>query len=189
MKAILCTPNYRIPVELAEDPGGLIFVVSQKDGRQMFYLEPDLTGEFPQSNPLDWVYGTDDLPENIEPQRRPRITVNDLRPGDSEYNWKLIVERFPWLFAKDFEYKQATKYAEQVSGQKMTAIEPGSPAGQLAADVAACLPILDQVVNKGRLVYGHQARIAEALGITNEGGNRKRILAVRNELLKRGRAA
>lgn len=54
---------------------------------------------------------------------------------------------------------------------------------QLAKDVAACAPYVDELLEGGELVYGGQSRIARILGLTNGGSHRQRILAVADELV------
>jgi hypothetical protein len=111
-----------------------------------------------------WRFGADDLPDNIEPVRGHEITMADLRPGDDAHNWRLIARRFPWLFAKEYSFKQAVKYAETLAA--LPAGE-GPEAGPIEADLEKCLPYLDDLTRKDGSL--NQAAIARILGGKNAG--------------------
>jgi len=124
----------------------------------------------------NWIFASDDLPENITPQDHPAITMSDLRPGDSEYNWKLLVRRFPWLFAKDFEYKQAAKYAEEIAVSKT-----GASVDPLASDMALVMDSLDTITRADGSI--NQSEVGRLIGVPNAGqSNRKRIMRIVQEL-------
>lgn len=177
-------------LRLVGEGDDLVFRLNFRDffllAATLLHVPQDLAEQPPaavEPQPQTWVFsGDDDLPDNIEPRRDHEITMADLRPGDDEYNWRLIVRRFPWLFAKDFGYKQAVKYAEQVSAAKAAQPDPLSTEAQLQLDLATVRPHLRKIIQQGQFVYGYQSRIAEALGIPNAGGSRRRIKNVADAL-------
>jgi len=107
-----------------------------------------------------------------------RITMNDLT-GDPFHDWPLIVARFqhslPDLVEVIYSDPKLTRY---LRGQpRDTAAQPAAQAGpsQLWLDLDAIRPHLSLIVQDGQFVYGYQSRIAEALGVPNQGNYRRRI--------------
>lgn len=190
-KALLIHGAKQTPVTVEEtSDGGLVVHLN---GKRWFSLEPvEATEELPlppKPQQQEWIFKSgEDLPENIVPQDEPEITMSDLRPStpeNAEYNWRLIVRRFPWLFAKDYEYKNAVKYAEELANQKTVDNQPVKARGQLYQDLETIKPYLSEIIQDGRFVYGHQSVIARLLGGENHGGfRRNRILPVEAALLR-----
>lgn len=179
--AVLVQGTKRTPVIVDEDKDGSLVIYLQS--KRWFSLEePEEELPLPRLE-QEWVFSDDDLPDNIEPQDNPEITINDLLPSTPEnsmYNWRLLVHRFPWLFAKDYEYKQAVKYAEEVSAGKVATGNPRAAVhSQLRLDLEMIRPRLTEIIQSGQFVYGHQSVIARLLGGENHGGfRRNRILPV-----------
>lgn len=189
MKAIMYHGSKQTPVTVEEVADGGLIVWSENS--PLFILRPveDEKRLYPNSPQIkqEWVFNEgDDLPANIEPQEYSQITMGDLRTGpeNSAYNWRLIVRRFPWLFAKDFEYKDAVKFAAEVAGQSAGPSLAKSKS-QLDLDLEAIRPYLNEIIQDGQFVYGHQSVIARVLGGKNDGGfRRNRILPVETALAK-----
>lgn len=133
------------------------------------------TNKTPVANSTWQFRDNEELPENIRPGDE-TITINDLRPGDSAHNWRLLVRRFPWLFAKDFEYKDAVKYAKELN--------PVSGDGnQLSADLATVMPYLEEIRRPDGSL--NQSEIGRLIGCDNAGAGRRRIMRVITELERR----
>jgi hypothetical protein len=136
----------------------------------------------------DWTFSDEDLPDNIQPAADPGITLADLRPGDDARNWRLIARRFPWLFAKEVGFRQAQKYAQEILAGQATVKPAPSIGEQLKLDLARVRPHLGRIIHRlegqYQFVYGYQSRIAEALGVPNEGGHRRRIKNVADALAR-----
>lgn len=190
-QALLVHGSKQTSVTVEEtDGGGLIVWLENKP---LFILKPiEEENRVWRNSPeikQEWTFSDDDLPDNIEPQDRSLITMSDLRPSTPEnaaYNWRLIVHRFPWLFAKDFEYKHAVKLAEQIATeQDTTGKAPAKIKSQLQLDLETIKPHLDEIIQDGQFVYGHQSSIARILGGKNDGGfRRNRVLPVEAALTK-----
>lgn len=130
-------------------------------------------------------------------ERWNNIRLEDIPTDDPLTAWKLIYLRF-----KDSEigelaslaqhagemYYSLLKRTDKINNLETKVDGLATPAQTLAADIAA-VEHLD-LIDNGRPVWGAQSRVAEALGITNDGAtNRKRILAVLDELAARERRA
>lgn len=182
MKAVMYHGSKETPVTVEEVADGGLIVWSEN--KPLFILRPveeQSRSTSPQAR-QEWIFNEgDELPVNIEPQEYSVITTNDLKPGpeNSAYNWRLIVRRFPWLFAKDFEYKDAVKFAQEVAQGGETGAVPPVKVSQLELDLEAIRPHLHEIIQYGQFVYGHQSVIARLLGGKNDGGfRRNRVLPV-----------
>lgn len=189
-RALLIDGQRQTPVTVEEttDGGWVIWIPNHSP---LFLRPMEVEGSNFANRPhpqQEWVFNDgEDLPENIEPQDHPQITLSDLRPStpeNSSYNWRLIVRRFPWLFAKSFEFKQAEKYAEQVAAKQFTSNDaPAKAPSQLQLDMKTIKPHLSEIIQNGQFIYGHQSTIANLLGGKNDGAfRRNRILPVEAEL-------
>lgn len=106
-------------------------------------------------------------------------TTDRLNPRAAGWEWltpQMVIDWFktrPALRAHAADVEQVL--APLVLDQDSDAADP------LDQDLAAVAHL--ELVQDGQLVYGAQARIAEALGIPNAGSHRKRVLAVAELLL------
>jgi hypothetical protein len=123
------------------------------------------------------TFDADGLPENIKPASCPsQITMADLRSpdpysnvlgrADAEHNIRMLALRFPWLYARDVDHKEAEKIAEEALQQP----------DQLAADLALVEPLLDRIVVGDKI---NKSEIARTLGLRpTSATNSTRVQAV-----------
>lgn len=127
-----------------------------------------------------------DLPIEIRPHPGRSVTRADVAAADSESaRWALLAQRYPWLFADDPALDKPPATAKDIKrlGRSAGASGGGDTAASLTADLAAVADIADELLDDdGAPVYGAQSRVADALGVTNGGAHRKRILAVLAEI-------
>lgn len=101
-----------------------------------------------------------------------RIRLQDLT-GDPHHDWPLIVARFqhtlPDLVELIYTDPAISRYVKEQA--QPAQVKPS----QLWQDLDVIRPHLPKIVHNGQFVYGHQSRIAEALGIPNQGSYRRRI--------------
>jgi len=111
-----------------------------------------------------------------------RIRITDLT-GEPFHDWPLIVARFqntlPWLIEVIMSDPAITRYLK-IKNEDTT--PPAAGPSQLWQDLDAVRPHLSKIVQAGQFVYGYQSRIAEALGIPNQGSYRRRIQNVARAL-------
>lgn len=123
-----------------------------------------------------------------------RINLADLsRPGlSTSQKWLMLLRHFlasphgqravgeDVLRAMYAEYKAAQKREGELRrlGQIITEVEATGPEppDQLAADYAAILPHLADIIQAGRFTYGHQSYVARLLGGQNAGAFRENRL-------------
>lgn len=119
------------------------------------------------------------------PGRRIRLEHLD-QIADSANKWAAIAARFPWLFpAEQKSVKAPDSMAEiEAMANSVTGGDAAPRPSQLDLDWRTIEAHLDELVSDaGELVRGHQSRIAELLGGSNEGAfRRSRVLPVEARL-------
>lgn len=111
------------------------------------------------------------------------IQITDLT-GDPFHDWRMIVARFqntlPWLVEVILSDPVTARYVKGHKGGAQP--EPYAAEEQrlgnkarLWLDLDMVRPHLSEIVQHGEFTYGHQSRIAEALGVPNQGNYRRRI--------------
>lgn len=114
-------------------------------------------------------------PDDTEAEIFNRVKITDIT-GDPFNDWPLIVARFqhslPWLV----EVIRSDPIINRYLKNKIEDTPPaqGTPS-QLWQDLDAVRSHLPKIVQNGQFTYGHQSRIAEALGVPNQGSYRRRI--------------
>lgn len=107
-----------------------------------------------------------------------RVQIGDLN-GDPFHDWPLIAARFqhslPWLVEVMQSDPAIARYLRGI--QAASSAQPAAPTApsQLWQDLDAIRPHLSKIIQNGQFTYGHQSRIAEALGVPNQGSYRSRI--------------
>ncbi len=114
---------------------------------------------------------------------RSLIQITDLT-GDPFHDWPLIMARFqntlPWLVEVILSDPATARYVKGYKSE--TQAEPYTAEEQRMGDKARLWldldmvrPHLPKIIRQGQFTYGHQSRIAEALGVPNQGSYRTRI--------------
>lgn len=153
-------------------------------------------------NPIDMVDTLKTLIEQISPrlgdeagviydqggvERYGLIQLEDLPTDNPDQCWWLIYERFKHSIPDVAELI----FKEHLKGKDLAemAAAEARPPSQVESDLAtveAAVERADLIDEAGQPVWGHQTRIAEALGIPNAGSsNRRRIKAVARALVRK----
>src|SRR3990172_5610632 len=111
------------------------------------------------------------------------IQITDLT-GDPFHDWPLIVARFqytlPWLVEVILSDPKTARFLKGHEVAEPPPVQAGP--SQLWLPPAIVLPHLPKIIQNGQFTYGHQSRIAEALGVPNQGSYRTRIQNVASAL-------
>lgn len=122
--------------------------------------------------------------EAAESETFSRIRITDLT-GDPFHDWPLIVARFQYSQPDLVEAILSDPRTARFVKRKVNngdVLSPQIAPSQLWQDLDAIRPHLAKIIQAGQFVYGHQSRIAEALGVPNVGNYRRRILNVAGAL-------
>jgi hypothetical protein len=124
-----------------------------------------------------------DYDDALEAETFNRVQIADLT-GDPFHDWPLIAARFqytlPWLVEVMHSDPAISRYLK--GSQPASQIVSQASPSQLWQDLNAIRPHLSRIVQNGQFIYGHQSRIAEALGVPNQGSYRRRIQNVARAL-------
>lgn len=155
---LILGPGRRIPVVVTETDVGTLVV--RRGNKVLFGLKPVTTGKAAE-----------------EPARPPAASTRALsraarlNPRTSTWDWltpAAVIE----YFRQSSELKTLYDDVRDILGEDPVTF---STEEQLDLDLETARPHLDRIIQDGQLVYGHQTRIAEALGIPNQGSYRRRI--------------